>query len=1168
MNETAFSALESIEVLHNESKQHAPIRAIFKWPRIVQEGPVWIKPAPFVLEHLPKLHGALDEALMNQIATEIWNAEFKPLSENASDDQLWDHINQCAMKTLLKCGATFAKGVHTRAQKPVFKKVTACPGQDLAGSAYTSLSEKLARAYRLVSELRLRLQRPAKKHADLVNTLRLQNKVQNVLQDFPTRWWDESIHCHDDILLFVQKQLHQEIVRVREKEKRSRIKAWRSKMASATASRNVSKLVFKWIRSKTIPRATTLICNKDGDIIAEPDLALDEFNNQWDDVFSANVLHDSPHRILEFVWPYLQELRNPVQLPPVTGEALKKQVLGRKIDAAPGMDGWRTVELVCLPTAIFDLVADFFAQVELNKRSLPFVLTLARQVALNKTSGKDSPLQKRWRDQYESAWVYCHAVKESLDHLIDCPALPLRESMPVCPADVGPNFRMLGLTEVSFEHVASRLKCSQVHEIQVAEWCHRNSSHSMHLWTDGSCFNTEFFWHTVGSFAVIFEGGKVASSGRVYHPQLSSYTCELWAIVSAFALADRPLICHTDCQCIADQTWQMICQRKIQMTWPHIEWWSFFLMLLERRLAFSPNPLVVSWCRAHVLPSIPWFLITEEEAKQHDTTILDIYHNRIADSTAKRVFPADFQNEFGLKCENIAAWQVWLTELCAEISKQNEEQKKSNHQQASCGAMPVAREIPPCQLTIDYDAAAFQRILPKWSWIPHVMEYDWKTQFDISQKLLSRAHISDDVWGKVVTFLSQLQWKQADGLQTAFLELAYMMWFADVRLPDVPETPADYATTIRKCISQSRKYFDVPLVPGEIKAVNKSAGRTLPSGVLQNVEVARLDGIATIVKAMTEQHQRGELQLAGMNALEKMTSGNPIHTRSMVDSNGINAVSNAMSQDLSKADLQATGCKILCNVAKHDAYCQEMVAKSGAAQAVLDAMRAHASDSDIQELGCHALKEFAAFNAESQEDIYMRGGIQAVLRAMETFPQLPNLQVMGCGVLRNLAACNSQQQQAVVSRGGIQVVLDSMSAHKEHSLMQWAGCWTLFCLCVHNAEMRSEVYAYGAARAALKALEAHRLEARVQEAGCWLLKELAEHMAGCKDRATFSAAIQAALKAVEKYPGNQAVEKAARTALQKLSAFDKEGWVKMACLGRCGRLGRTATMRTLEAIQE
>eukprot|EP00439_Symbiodinium_sp_Y106_P084956 s419_g27.t1 len=53
--------------------------------------------------------------------------------------------------------------------------------------------------------------------------------------------------------------------------------------------------------------------------------------------------------------------------------------------------------------------------------------------------------------------------------------------------------------------------------------------------------------------------------------------------------------------------------------------------------------------------------------------------------------------------------------------------------------------------------------------------------------------------------------------------------------------------------------------------------------------------------------------------------------------------------------------------------------------------------------------------------------------------------------------------------------------------------------------------------------------------------ELAEHMATAKDRATFSAAIQAALKALEKHPGNAAVQKAARGALQSLSAFDKDG---------------------------
>ena len=49
----------------------------------------------------------------------------------------------------------------------------------------------------------------------------------------------------------------------------------------------------------------------------------------------------------------------------------------------------------------------------------------------------------------------------------------------------------------------------------------------------------------------------------------------------------------------------------------------------------------------------------------------------------------------------------------------------------------------------------------------------------------------------------------------------------------------------------------------------------------------------------------------------RMTSGNPIHTRSMVDSNGINAVSNAMSQDLSKVgwSTNSTGdCSYLKNL--------------------------------------------------------------------------------------------------------------------------------------------------------------------------------------------------------------------------------------------------------------
>jgi len=319
-------------------------------------------------------------------------------------------------------------------------------------------------------------------------------------------------------------------------------------------------------------------------------------------------------------------------------------------------------------------------------------------------------------------------------------------------------------------------------------------------------------------------------------------------------------------------------------------------------------------------------------------------------------------------------------------------------------------------------------------------------------------------------------------------------------------------------------------------------------------------GIEAVMKAM--HHPAAVVQ--GMCALEKITTCHTKNTLALVEKGGIQAVLQAMTGH-SQATLQEVGCKIICNATTCNAECQAAVINLGAVKVVLDALRAHAPVAAIQEQGCRALKELAAYNSESQDNIYAEGGIQVVLRAMENHPQIPNIQVMGCGVLRNLAASNSMQQEAIISRGGVQLVLDAMKAHTVANV-QWAGCWTLFCLCVHNKEMQAEVSAYGAVRAAVHAMEMHRAEGRIQEASSWLLKELAEPTS--HDTTLFSAALQATLKAVEKHPMNHAVQKATKAALQQFAAHDTDGWVRTACLGRCGRLGRTATMRTLEAIQE
>ena len=60
--------------------------------------------------------------------------------------------------------------------------------------------------------------------------------------------------------------------------------------------------------------------NSDGHIITDPQLALDEINHQWDSIFGANALHTDPHEILRVIWPSIQRIRSPTDVPPLDGQ--------------------------------------------------------------------------------------------------------------------------------------------------------------------------------------------------------------------------------------------------------------------------------------------------------------------------------------------------------------------------------------------------------------------------------------------------------------------------------------------------------------------------------------------------------------------------------------------------------------------------------------------------------------------------------------------------------------------------------------------------------------------------------------------------------------------------------------------------------------------------------
>lgn len=100
-------------------------------------------------------------------------------------------------------------------------------------------------------------------------------------------------------------------------------------------------------------------------------------------------------------------------------------------------------------------------------------------------------------------------------------------------------------------------------------------------------------------------------------------------------------------------------------------------------------------------------------------------------------------------------------------------------------------------------------------------------------QLSSRASVAPENWKTAVDFLSNLKWQCDPNLQTSFMELAFHFWCSGLRFQDLDETRAQYATHIRKIISQAlRCQPDNPIVPGDIFAHSKSNGKTHPSGVI------------------------------------------------------------------------------------------------------------------------------------------------------------------------------------------------------------------------------------------------------------------------------------------------------------------------------------------------
>ena len=1320
VNKVACASLVDVVVDFASAKQHAPVVATFEWKKCFQTGFVLMPTAPFDLTQLPKNDLGIDDEKLSSIADQLWENKFLHKFQGSDEDK-WKILNQFGIDILINGGAKFEHGLRSRGCQPKFRTKTPCPGQDRYGAAVTSVGSQLVKLMQLVTELRHRFLRIATKASDFQITFALQGKVTRLISKYPElKWWDPLTHMNSDALLCVQKQLHSLIAANRQKEKTRRINDWKFKIIQGTRNKKVSSFVFAWIKQKSVDTPQNLIVNQEGDIIFNPMKAIEHINETWDQVFSVNMLHENPVDVLAKAWPLLSEIRSNAIVPELTGSDLKCQVMLRKTNAASGLDGWRTVEAKCLPTAFYNRIADFFRSIESGEVSMPTILTTVRQVLLNK-NGKDEPLQKRiisllpvftlaysglrfkqlqqwqaqvlptnlfggikgrrlgdvhsmirleldeaftsknpivgikldkakcfdrlvpsvsaalllalgipktivtfflgmytsmtrhlsyknwvshlpttspnglvqgcsfsllainahmaiwsltmqsvshvsscafiddsyiwakldhiaylqlaldktvewdnctgqalnsykseawgsscvarkiskqafpsmkhptcvnilgavinltennvtgwdeakttkilrdlraihaipcsrevadhiiatkvipqvgfaphlgripkkvlttiqdriadilwkgrpkwrsrsllfgllskphrsepflaraysvildtisflknsspemrrkWKVQVESGYIshnsllqhflqacsifqmtlcdpfhisiwdsepfgffdlgrrelkailqhacrhkcyvtaalaarkdikkpqhfldfpltmavqkqcdalqhkglslgvfrdsslvgctitndrrfkagmvssnlcrFCHETIEDMHHLVqDCCQIPIAHERP-CFSDFGPNFKILGIVEVHSDDVALRLSSTNLNAIPVASWYESNMNCFNEFWTDGSCDHGEFYWQTQGAFSVVDSHDCVIQVGPVFHPSLSSYSCELLAIIHAFAASEKPTKIYTDCQSIADQIGYLISQRYVPTSWSHHSWFVFLLNIIELRSAFVPTPLVVEWCPAHLFESTPIDLITPQQAMENGTTIRNIRHNRTADKAAKhfvrqnaRTSPDIIKSRIQAVCD----WQLWVAKVNSIVPDfaesdnilDQDEDEVSQPEVANCDIV-----VPPqSDLTVEHSIHVFRHFLPLWHWEPDVTEFVWQSNFPSNVPLTSYATLHPDDWKNAIAFFQQLQWKTNPELRVSYVELAFEFWYRNIPTSFPSPLICDIIKMLRKVVNQSSKLRNLgDLTPAVQKPGCKSNGKTHPAGFL------------------------------------------------------------------------------------------------------------------------------------------------------------------------------------------------------------------------------------------------------------------------------------------------------------------------------------------------
>ena len=306
----------------------------------------------------------------------------------------WNEVNRVCLETLVQAGAKWGFGQPSRGILPHFTAKAFCPGQTPKGSAVSTRGSQLYNCLKRLGELAIRLSRPAGSRADRKITRHTIHKCSKALKRLqaPMSWHQHCIPSLLEVSSAIQ-WVKEQATQWETQKKASRIQAWKAKIASS--EQGSTKHIFHHLRNKCLDEPVDLVLDPQGQILYNPRSAMDTINSTWDEVFSANVVHKEPMNVLGVIWPYMGHSIPAFELPRISGSDIQQTIQRRKPMAAPGLDGWRTTDMHCLPIVCCDLIADFFNLLESEcDSSIPEVLLRVKQVILNKP-GASTPLNKR-----------------------------------------------------------------------------------------------------------------------------------------------------------------------------------------------------------------------------------------------------------------------------------------------------------------------------------------------------------------------------------------------------------------------------------------------------------------------------------------------------------------------------------------------------------------------------------------------------------------------------------------------------------------------------------------------------------------------------------------------------------------------------------------------------